>query len=139
ETKQAALALLEALFRSRVGYMWTTGIAREGLVSRAELQGLLAKIEKKLADNREAALRGGADAEIVVVARDLGLAPEPAGTGEHHGQARCPETNHFLLVQSASNAFGCGYCRRKGDPAQLREFARERREWRQSGSGRAPQ
>ncbi len=29
-------------------------------------------------------------------------------------------------IQSATNQFGCGYCRRKGGPAELRAFVEQR-------------
>ena len=136
EAKDAALELLDVLFRSRVGFMWPTTVEREGLIGKADFKRVLRKISRELAANRQEAQHRDAGAEIVVAARDLHLGPEPTGTGRHHWQARCPGTNHHLLIQSATNQFGCGYCRRKGGPEELRAFALEHQARTQSGSRR---
>jgi hypothetical protein len=73
---------------------------------------------------RRARARG---AGVSRVARELGLGPEPTGTGPVHWQARCPGTNHPLYIQAATGMFGCGWCKRKGGEAELREFVAERR------------
>jgi hypothetical protein len=67
---------------------------------------------------------------IVTMARELSLNPWPAGHNEKAWMANCPRTNHWLMISTENNEFGCGYCGRKGGPAELRSFyeARNRRE-----------
>lgn len=85
-------------------------------------------IEEALDGNAEMARRD--DSEIIAVARELGMYPEPTGTGPHHWRSRCPETNHGLYIHSGSNTFGCGYCCRNGGPEELRQFVYDRKESR---------
>jgi hypothetical protein len=135
EAKDVALELLDALFRSRVEFMSATKFGRDGLIGKADFDRVIWKIRSELAANKQEALRDG-DAEIVIAARALHLHPEPSGIGPHHWQADCPGTKHALLIQSETNQFGCGYCRRKGGLEELRAFVLERRAKR-GGQGRA--
>jgi len=66
------------------------------------------------------------ETEIIRVARELKLHPKPEGGGPFNWYARCPQTNHSLMISSKSDQFGCGYCRRKGGAEELREFVAER-------------
>jgi hypothetical protein len=61
-------------------------------------------------------------AQIVKVARELGLNPRPAGHNDSAWIADCPRRSHTLMLSPSLNEFGCGYCRRKGDAAELRAF-----------------
>jgi hypothetical protein len=37
--------------------------------------------------------------------------------------ASCPQgRNHWIMISPSHNEFGCGYCRRKGGPEELRAF-----------------
>jgi hypothetical protein len=44
------------------------------------------------------------------------------GTPPPVGHPRCPRGAHWIMVPTAHNEFGCGYCRRKGGPEELRAF-----------------
>jgi hypothetical protein len=70
------------------------------------------------------------EASIITLARELGLNPRPAGHNDNAWLANCPRTNHWLMISVEQNEFGCGYCRQKGGPAELRSFyeARYRQE-----------
>lgn len=64
------------------------------------------------------------ETEIIHVARELGLHPEPAGIGSVQWYASCPRKRiHRLQITTGSEEFGCGYCRVKGGVDELREFA----------------
>ena len=67
------------------------------------------------------------ETEIILVARELELNPQPTGTGPDYWQATCPMTNHPLYINAAENEFGCGWCKRKGGIKELRAFVKERR------------
>jgi len=91
------------------------------LLSAPELQQIVCEVEDELARNRKAAedrQRGG-EAPIIRVARQLKLAPTPAGTSEHAWLANCPGRGHTLMLAPLTNQFGCGYCRQKGGPREL--------------------
>lgn len=63
---------------------------------------------------------------IVAAARTAGLGPEPSAGHEGQWHARCPGTNHNLMLSTSTETFGCGYCRRKGGPQELVAFAARR-------------
>ena len=61
-------------------------------------------------------------AQIVEVASELGLNPRPAGHNDSAWMADCPRGSHTIMLSPSLNEFGCGYCRRKGDGAELAAF-----------------
>lgn len=124
--ESASKKLLDALFRARVGFSWPRKPVLGGTIDEQSFWGLVGAIEAELENNARQASRD--ESQIIAAARELGMSPEPTGTGPHHWQARCPGTNHGLMIQSATNEFGCGYCRRKGGPQELREFVEQRRD-----------
>ena len=125
----AARRLLEASIRGGWAFEYPKTPLRPGLVSKEELDRILATIR---ADHeRHDAEARTRESRIVDVARELGLGPVPTGTGPAHWQARCPGTNHPLYLQSATGTFGCGWCKRKGGETELRAFAAERRSGKQ--------
>ena len=69
--------------------------------------------------------------ELVAVARELNLMPRPVGGNAISWVSNCPGANHTLRIQSASNSWGCGYCRQNGGPDELRQFVYKRRKTQQ--------
>jgi hypothetical protein len=128
----AAITLLGAVFRSRVGFSWPRAFVRSGLIGLAQYEELLAKGTAKLDANREAAMK--TRGAIVEAADRLGLGPSATGTDPRAWRAQCPGTNHFLLLDSNTEKFFCGWCRRGGGADELAVFVAERRK---SGSGTA--
>jgi hypothetical protein len=127
--------MVEALVWSRLGHSWPTGIIRSGLIDTALFDSLIAKVKSTIERNQEEARKQ--QSQIVRRAKWLGLNPRPTGVDPRHWSARCPETSHRLYLNTETNEFGCGYCRRRGGSDELNEFARERRErarenWRRS-------
>jgi hypothetical protein len=123
--QSASLRLIGRLFRARVGFEWPAGFISPGLVNKAAFTKLVKQIERELDDNRRKALKN--KAEIVLVAEELGLSPRPTGTAPGLWAANCPGTNHFLYISATGSSFGCGWCKRKGGPEELRAFVDERR------------
>ena len=128
----ACLNLLELLFRARHGFYWPDGFVASGIVDKSAFDSLVGRIQHEVEENRQRASEG--ETEIIKIARELGLSPEPTGHGISHWSARCPETNHQLFIDAAENSFGCGYCKRKGSVEELRVFVKERKEWRTNPS-----
>lgn len=134
----AALRLLERSIRGTWGAQHPTRCLRPGLVTEAALMEIVATITAGYERNAEAAAL--VPGRLVEVARELGLCPEPTGTGKTHWQARCPGTGHPLYIEAAAESFGCGWCRRKGGEAELRAFVaeRNRRDNARPGRGATP-
>lgn len=121
----AARRLFEMTIRGAWAFQCPTHVVRPGLLSEEDVKQILASIHADLERHAEEAR--SSEGDIVRVARELGLGPEPTGTGPVHWRARCPGTNHPLYIQAATGTFGCGWCRRKGGEAELRKFVAERR------------
>ena len=68
------------------------------------------------------------ETEIIHVARELGLNPEPAGIGPVQWYANCPRTaGHPLRITTSDDYFFCGYCSVSGGVDELRAFVAENR------------
>ncbi len=122
----AARRLLDRYIRGSWGFQGPKGMLTPGLMSADDLNALLSEIQAD--HDRNVVAAKSIESRLVEVARELGLCPEPTGTGGTHWQARCPGTNHPLYIEASVETFGCGWCKRKGGEAELREFVRERRE-----------
>lgn len=122
--REAAALLLNAHVRSRVHYECPVPPYQSGLLTRDELEGIVRTIADELKRNSEAAKeeQRRPEAPIIKMARELGLDPSPAGHNDSAWMANCPSGSHWMMISSSHNEFGCGYCRRKGGPAQLQEF-----------------
>lgn len=70
----------------------------------------------------------GNPSQVLRVAREIGLDPEPDVNTDGQWRARCPGTHHGLLIRPGIEKFYCGYCQQGGGPADLREFARKHQE-----------
>jgi hypothetical protein len=89
------------------------------------LEGIVKAIADELRRNSEAAEEEQRrhEAPIIKMARQLGLGPCPAGHNDSSWMASCPQSrNHWIFISPSHNEFGCGYCRRKGGPEELRAF-----------------
>jgi len=126
EERVSCLNLLEHLFRARLGFNWPKGFLDPGMIGESDFNRVVRKIERELEENARQARE--AETEIIEVARELGLCPQPAGTGPSFWFARCPERNHPLFIDAAENEFGCGWCKRKGGVEELRAFVKERKD-----------
>ncbi len=120
----AARILLAHLFRSRVGFVSPSDFLQGGLLAKSHYLEVINFLRNELRDYKDEARKNMT--EIVYVAKELGLGPEPTGSGPYSWIARCPGTNHHIAISTESDSFGCGYCRRKGGPEELKAFVKER-------------
>lgn len=122
---QACKELLLHRYRSTVGFYWPTDFIKDGMLTESMYHEIIDTIKNEL--DKQAEIARESKSEIVTVARELGLGPEPTGTGPYSWRARCPKTSHPLYINTESNTFGCGWCKRKGGPGELQAFMKERR------------
>jgi hypothetical protein len=121
--------LFRALTAARHGHVWP-GAYREGpLITEAAHRRIVGDLEAQIECNRQEA-EALAEAPIIVLARRLGLRPEPAGRSPSAWYADCPGKSHRLMVSSSANEFGCGYCRVKGGTTELEALATQCKEAR---------
>ena len=63
---------------------------------------------------------------VLEMARTLELSPQPYGNGPNNWGARCPRgSSHSILIVASADVWGCPYCRRKGNAADLKIFSDE--------------
>jgi hypothetical protein len=122
----ACLNLLDRLFRVRTGFYWPQKFLTGGIINKYAFDGLVGRIEHDLEENSQKARE--TESEIINVARELGLSPNPTGKSPTQWFAGCPNKNHVLFIEARENLFFCGLCSRKGGIKELRAFVRERKE-----------
>jgi hypothetical protein len=125
---ESLLGLLSAFFTTPAGALIDLEhITALGYVSEAHLRLLLSCIEsyrerKRIESEEYSRQARENETEIIHVARELGLNPEPAGIGPIQWYANCPGKQHRLMITTSDDQFGCGYCRVKGGVDELRAF-----------------
>jgi len=113
----------------RVAHAGCRGPFEGGLLGGEELAREVADLDAGLALETLAAQEAERlnPSPILVAARELGLDPRPAGHNPAAWWANCPTgRGHSVMISSASNQFGCGYCRIKGGPEELRAARKAR-------------
>ena len=79
------------------------------------------------------------ETEIIHVARELGLNPEPAGIGPVQWYANCPRTaGHPLRITTSDDSFFCGYCSVSGGVDELRAFVAKNRPEQKAAKNEEP-
>ena len=129
-----AVAVIDMLVRARWPYEVAGAIVEEGLIRAAVWNSGLHLFREEIEANTRKAREEieARPSPVVEVARELGLNPQPHGTGAGNWKARCPETNHPLFISTVSDQWGCGWCKRKDGAEELRQFVVERRAQRPS-------
>ncbi len=122
--REAAGRLLDAHVRSRIYYGFPVPPYRKGLLTSRELENIVGAVTDEFDRNSRAAEKeqGQHEAPIIKTARELNLNPRPAGHNNTAWIADCPRRSHWIMISPSLNEFGCGYCRRKGGPKELKEF-----------------
>lgn len=118
------LSLLELFFRTVHFFEWPSGFISQGIVDKNTFDGITRKIKKELEENEQKAREK--ETNIIKVARNLGLHPEPTGDSPSSWRARCPGMNHPLFMDTKENIFFCGWCKRKGTAEDLILLVEER-------------
>jgi hypothetical protein len=121
---EAGTRLLDALVRARVHHEFPRPPYLPGLLTIAELADIVRAVTEELERNALAAetAQRGHEVPIIKLASELGLNPRPAGHNDTAWMADCPSRSHTIMLSPSLNEFGCGYCRRKGGPAELAAF-----------------
>jgi hypothetical protein len=120
----AATALLDMLVRSRVHFSGSQPPYLSGLLAGHELANIVGSVADQLEHNSQMAEAKQLqhEAPIITLARELNLNPRPAGHNDSAWMADCPRRSHSIMISPSNSEFGCGYCKRKGGPEELRAF-----------------
>ena len=127
---ESLLGLLSAFFTTPAGAIASVDrVIAAAYINKTHVRTILGCIESYRERERvqsEEYMRQAREneTEIIHVARELGLHPQPAGTGPVQWYARCPGARwHQIMITTSDDQFGCGYCRVRGGVEELREFA----------------
>ena len=124
----SAESLLQPLISWRVGHAWLSLFLAAGAIDRTCFSGLLTELEQVVACRSMALTGEPRDPDgIHAVAHEFRYTVYVSTQNPLHGEMNCPNTKHSLFVSLKTNTFGCGYCRKKGGPKELREFIIERK------------
>lgn len=121
----AGRALMDALFEARTSFAWPVSLSIPGVVDADGFRKIVGTVARRLAARSRSARRF-MQSEIVRAAEEMRLRPEPSGSSTTSWQANCPGTQHFLMLDAKRDVFGCGWCKRRGGPHELRAFAEQR-------------
>ena len=125
---ESLISLLGAFFSTPAGaVVGMERITATAYINKAHLRVILRcsdryRKRKRLESEEYSRQAHDNETEIIRVARELGLIPEPAGIGPVQWYANCPGTGHRLMITTTSDQFGCGYCRVQGGVDELRAF-----------------
>jgi hypothetical protein len=121
---EAGTVLMSALVRARLLHEFPRPPYIPGLFTTEELANISGAIAEELKRNALAAEAAQLRQEVPILklAGELNLHARPAGHNSSAWTADCPRRKHSIMISPSLNEFGCGYCRRKGGPAQLQEF-----------------
>jgi hypothetical protein len=127
--REAARGLFQVLLQVRHPHSMPCAPYQGGLLPAEDLSREVAGFQAELERNRRSAevAESAALAPILEIARRFGLGTTPAGQNPEAWRANCPcGGQHWIMISTGSGQFGCGYCRRKGGPDELRSFCEER-------------
>lgn len=93
------------------------------LFSKESFDTMLEKGIALMVEREKLTILLGADNELIKYCKSIRLNPQPEGGSETNWQANCPSGgNHYIMISTRSNEWGCGYCRKKGDINSLKEW-----------------
>lgn len=92
------------------------------LFSYDEFEELKKRSNEIIRERKEKIRNEGKDNPLIQYCESKGLQPEPEGL-PNNWQANCPSGGqHHIMISTASNQWGCGYCKKKGGLEELKEF-----------------
>ena len=121
----ACLLMLECLFRAYYGYEDAREFILGGIINESEFTKLVNRLnfEREEIKNKTKAK----ETEIVRVARELGLNPQPTGKLENIWRARCPKTKYGMYINALNNEYKCAVTKCKGGIEELRACVEKHR------------
>ena len=114
------------LIRSRAWCSLPSKILEEGLITHEAFTSIIGQIQAEIQADPEKLLLQ--KPEIMRVAEELKLRPQPTESSLKRWEARCPESRHKLWIDASQGQYGCGSCRRMGDAEDLVCYAAYKKE-----------
>ena len=86
------------------------------------------RIIQTMSDEKRAiiALAKAKETPIIQYLKAQGVTCEPSGNNPNSWQANCPcGSQHFIMIVTTEDTWGCGYCKRKGKLPELKKWIQE--------------
>jgi hypothetical protein len=117
--------MLERLFRAYYGFENVRKFVIGGLVSESEFTKLIYRLNCEIEEIKNKTIIN--ETEIVKVARELGLDPQPTGKYENIWRTRCPKTKYGMYINAIKNEYKCAVTKCKGGVKELRACVEKHR------------
>lgn len=93
--------------------------------TQEEFNRILCKAKDIITKRRADIILKDTQNAFIIRLRDWGLDPIPTLEDPSSWEANCPsKRNHKIMVDSSTNTWGCGYCRKKGGIIELTNWYR---------------
>lgn len=94
------------------------------IFTKQEFEGIIASIKASKNANFEKALRHST--AFISFLKEKGLNPTPSGSSYTSWKAKCPsEKGHSITICTENDRWACGYCRKKGNPTEFKQWLLE--------------
>ena len=93
-----------------------------GYLNKEDLESIISEVKDELqASKKEGLITANHFTEYL---ESQSLDPKPTGDNNYLWQANCPYSggNHFMMISTETNTFGCGWCKKKGDQKALKDY-----------------
>ena len=97
---------------------------KSDLLTEREFNGII----QAISDAKESIIKQAKAIQTPLIdyLREQKLNPRPTGNNPNSWVANCPcGGNHFIMVVTIDDKWGCGYCRRKGELPELKMWLQE--------------
>ncbi|MDA9277680.1 hypothetical protein N9P63_02045 [Polaribacter sp.] len=96
-----------------------------GYLNQEDFESIVSEVKDELqASKKEGLITANHFTEYL---ESQSLNPKPTGDNKYLWQANCPYSggNHFMMISTETNTFGCGWCKKKGDQKALKDYLKK--------------
>ena len=114
---------LITLMSDKNNFSGTPVFVQSEIFSPASFDSMLKQAIVLMKEKYNLAVKLNADNEIIKYCKSIELNPKPNGNRPNIWEANCLSGGqHFIMISTEFNEWGCGYCKKKGDINSLREW-----------------
>lgn len=116
------MTLLQNSFKTQILYTGLPSFTIGGLINKKHFD----IIKEKISFDREKHIKQAKylRTPFIDYLEQIKLFPRPEGNASHTWLAKCPfaRGNHFMMVSTLNDTYGCGWCKKKGNQKDLEQF-----------------
>lgn len=122
--KENLSILLKRYFSAARGFNGLPSYIDSAIYTKIEYDNLIQEIIKESQEIKQKASQN--KSPLIMYLEGKELCPKPTGNNSISWVAKCPSGgNHFLMVTTKPDAWGCGYCNRKGGIEDIQQWFNE--------------